>query len=211
MSKHEETLNQLRVENDMLKALLASHGISLPQQLVKFSAALPPLSEPSVLSPDEKIKLFRRLFKGRNDVYPVRWESKKTGKPGYSPVCANEWRQGVCQKPAIKCSECQHIRTGTALSRSIQTSRKPGKEYFFRLRPAKDFTGNWMASNLVKPFRIIPGNRLWEDIIWNCLALKANQLIPFSFKSGVALLLSWMNVKTRGGVLYSMLVLGPVV
>jgi len=108
MSKHEEALNQLRVENEMLKALLASHGVAVPQQAVNFPAAMPQLSEAGTLSPDEKIKLFRRLFNGRNDVYPVRWESKKTGKPGYSPVCANEWRQGVCQKPAIKCSECQH-------------------------------------------------------------------------------------------------------
>ncbi|WP_425514496.1 TOTE conflict system archaeo-eukaryotic primase domain-containing protein [Collimonas antrihumi] len=53
-------------------------------------------------SPDAKIKLFRRLYQGRNEVYPVRWESQKTGKTGYSPVCANEWRYGVCDKPRIK-------------------------------------------------------------------------------------------------------------
>ena len=50
--------------------------------------------------------LFRRLFRGRTDVYPVRWESKTTGKSGYAPACANEWRAGVCEKPRIKCGDC---------------------------------------------------------------------------------------------------------
>ena len=58
------------------------------------------------LSTLEKINLFRRLFRGRDDVYAVRWENKK-GKAGYSPVCANEWDRRVCRKPKIKCSECQ--------------------------------------------------------------------------------------------------------
>jgi hypothetical protein len=47
-----------------------------------------------------------RLFRGRTDVYPVRWESKTTGKSGYAPACANEWRAGVCEKPRIKCGDC---------------------------------------------------------------------------------------------------------
>jgi superfamily II DNA or RNA helicase len=60
-------------------------------------------------SPTEaKIGLFRSLFRGRDDVYPRRFESRKTGKSGYSPVCANEWVRGICEKPRIKCAECQH-------------------------------------------------------------------------------------------------------
>ena len=46
------------------------------------------------------------MFRGRTDVYPVRWESKTSGKSGYAPACANEWRAGVCEKPRIKCSDC---------------------------------------------------------------------------------------------------------
>ena len=52
--------------------------------------------------------LFRRRFRGRTDVYPVRWESKTTGKSGYAPACANEWRAGVCEKPRIKCGDCRN-------------------------------------------------------------------------------------------------------
>jgi len=56
----------------------------------------------------EKISLFRRLFKGREDVYPRRFESRRTGKTGYQPACGNEWMKGICEKPKIKCGECDN-------------------------------------------------------------------------------------------------------
>jgi len=61
-------------------------------------------------SPEEKIALFRSLFRGREDVYPRRFESRKTGKSGYAPACANEWVRGICEKPRIKCAESPHRR-----------------------------------------------------------------------------------------------------
>ena len=57
-----------------------------------------------------KIALFRSLFRGRDYVYPRRFESRKTGKSGYAPACANEWVRGICEKPRIKCAECSHRR-----------------------------------------------------------------------------------------------------
>ncbi len=54
----------------------------------------------------EKLALFGGLFRGRIDVYPRRWENSRTGKSGYSPHCANEWKRGVCNKPKVKCGEC---------------------------------------------------------------------------------------------------------
>src|SRR3982751_5371061 len=60
--------------------------------------------------PDKKIALFRSLFRGRDDVYPRRFESRKTGKSGYAPACANEWVRGICDKPRIKCAECPNRR-----------------------------------------------------------------------------------------------------
>jgi hypothetical protein len=56
----------------------------------------------------DKVALFRRLFAGRTDVFPLRWENTKTGKAGYAPACANEWIRGVCGKPQVKCGECPH-------------------------------------------------------------------------------------------------------
>ena len=61
-------------------------------------------------SPEAKVALFRSLFRGRADVYPRRFESRKTGKSGYAPACANEWVRGICEKPRIKCAECPNRR-----------------------------------------------------------------------------------------------------
>src|SRR5438105_7768304 len=60
--------------------------------------------------PDAKIKLFRSLFRGGEDVYPRRFENRKTGKSGYAPACGNEWVRGVCEKPRIKCVDCPNRR-----------------------------------------------------------------------------------------------------
>ena len=97
-----DELSVLRAENARLIALLESHGIDWHAP----SRPLPPPAEKSRLSAEEKVALFRRLFRGRTDVFPVRWESKTTGKSGYAPACANEWRAGVCEKPRIKCGDC---------------------------------------------------------------------------------------------------------
>lgn len=60
-------------------------------------------------SSQAKIALFRSLFRGRADVYRRRFESRKTGKFGYAPTCANEWC-GLCEKPRIKCADCPNRR-----------------------------------------------------------------------------------------------------
>lgn len=60
-------------------------------------------------SSDAKIALFRSLFGGRADVYPRRFKSRKTGRSGYAPACANEWVRGVCET-RVKCAECPHRR-----------------------------------------------------------------------------------------------------
>ncbi len=61
----------------------------------------------------QKIAVFRSLFRGREDVFPVRWENPRTGKSGYSPACENEWKHGVCRKiksagnnRTLTCGEC---------------------------------------------------------------------------------------------------------
>ncbi len=58
--------------------------------------------------PQEKVMLFRSLFKGRDDVYAKRWENKKKGTNGYSPFCLNEWASKLCKKPQGKCTACSN-------------------------------------------------------------------------------------------------------
>lgn len=102
-----DPLAELRAENARLVALLEANGIvwRLPPES-ESSTPNAVESEPSKLCTEDKIALFRRLFRGRTDAYPIRWESKVTGKAGYAPACANEWRAGVCEKPRIKCGDC---------------------------------------------------------------------------------------------------------
>ncbi len=88
---------------------------------------VPTIQAVSHFSPAEKIEIFMRLFRGRRDVYPRRFESRKTGKSGYQPVCANEWQRGICEKPKIKCSQCQN-RKWKALNYSVIEKHLRGED-----------------------------------------------------------------------------------
>ena len=101
-----DPLAVLQAENERLIALLEANGIEW--RPAREPATPPSKPESSRLSIEAKVALFRRRFQGRTDVYPVRWESKATGKSGYAPACANEWRAGVCEKPRIKCGDCRN-------------------------------------------------------------------------------------------------------
>lgn len=68
--------------------------------------APPAVGEPA--SASAKAKLFLSLFRGRDDVYPVRFEPKPPKKAGYAPDCANKFVRGLCELPKVKCSECGH-------------------------------------------------------------------------------------------------------
>jgi superfamily II DNA or RNA helicase len=99
-----DSLAALQAENVRLIALLEAHGIDWRRTSVPSLSVQEP--ELSRFSTQQKVALFCSLFRGRTDVYPVRWESKTTGKSGYAPACANEWRPGICEKPRIKCGDC---------------------------------------------------------------------------------------------------------
>ena len=84
------------------------------QQLLQRQDALNNLSkhdkpEANQLSTDQKVHLFKELFKGRTDIFANRWQNSK-GRSGYSVACYNEWVSGKCNKPKIKCSECAYQR-----------------------------------------------------------------------------------------------------
>jgi len=66
----------------------------------------PPTAHGS-LTPD-RLRLFRQLFRGREDVFARLWTNPKKQSTGYAPACANEWIRGVCEKPRVKCGECSN-------------------------------------------------------------------------------------------------------
>lgn len=105
LASEEAKLDQLHAETRKAMERIASlrsqiemhDGCTTPKQ--NDTDAKSSVISPS-LSKSEKIALFRSLFRGREDVFPKRWENAKTGKAGYSPVCGNEWKRGDCEKAA---------------------------------------------------------------------------------------------------------------
>ena len=97
------------MENARLKEILQANGIAydVVSTYAYDEKVYSDISFPEVhLGKEERIELFRSLFRGREDVFARRWYSKVTNKSGYQPVCVNEWRRGLCDKKAIKCAEC---------------------------------------------------------------------------------------------------------
>jgi superfamily II DNA or RNA helicase/very-short-patch-repair endonuclease len=89
--------------------------------------------------PNEKIALFRALFRGRTDVFPLRFESRRSGKSGYQPACANEWVHGLCDKPRVKCFDCPNRRflevTDEVLNWHLSGHDDHGKEFVTGVYP----------------------------------------------------------------------------
>ena len=99
-NKRDELLQQL---SSLRKGLVPQEGGKQGDLTQTSSTAVDFLSPP-----DKKIALFRSLFRGREDVFPLRFESLRTGRSGYQPACHNEWISGICKKPRGKCSDCEH-------------------------------------------------------------------------------------------------------
>ena len=151
-----QVLEKLKSVNSQID-VLSKIKEKLLSEFNSLSAEYPPnqktLSISNSLNKEEKIRLFKSLFRGRDDVYARLWVSKKTGKKGYSPVCQNEWAAELCKKPAIKCAECPN-RELVRLSEEVVINHLAGQhvigiypmlknEHCFFL--AADFDkGEWM-------------------------------------------------------------------
>ena len=105
--------------------------------------------------PESKIALFRSLFRGRDDVYPRRFENRKTGKSGYSPACGNEWVPGLCEKPRIKCAACPNQRflpvTDQVVRWHLSGHDDSGRDFVMGVYPLlRDETCFFLAADLDK-------------------------------------------------------------
>ena len=118
-------LDEITAERDVLlvenRRLRRDYSIS-PQKPGKVSlppASMEPGSLPVIRKPatdsqgvnnesplSEKVRLFRFLFCGREDVFAKQWWSQKSQRIGYSPVCNREWNRAWCGKPGMKCGDC---------------------------------------------------------------------------------------------------------
>ena len=112
-----ERLANLAAEREELETRLAEIGAKAP---IESDSGPSEMAVTDRSPPSDKIGLFRSLFCGRVDVYPKRWENVRTGKAGYAPVCANEWKPRLCGKPRVKCSECPNQAFLTVTDEAIE-------------------------------------------------------------------------------------------
>jgi hypothetical protein len=98
----EKRLAELDAEREGLLASLEQLQLryKAESKLPSPSQIFNPSSAATSFSNAEKVALFRSLFRGRDDIFPQRWENSKSGKAGYSPACR------ICEKPRVKCSDC---------------------------------------------------------------------------------------------------------
>ena len=149
----------LREENETLKLRLGmtsplrldppqdpENHLPLAFPLHELSGENPPLPIPVQPDPAEKIRLFMSLFKGREDVYAKRWQSRE-GRTGYAPVCRNEWKSGLCRKPAVKCFDCPH-QSYDALEGKVIEAHLRGNIVAGLYPLCRDETCNFLAIDL---------------------------------------------------------------
>ena len=70
---------RLRAENEALRAIVDGGKSRRAADTTQLHATEAPVRHDSPSA--DKVALFRSLFRGREDVYPVRWESK-AGRSG---------------------------------------------------------------------------------------------------------------------------------
>ena len=119
-----QKLERLSRENERLKSILSAHGISYEQNpspkdeevlTVRSNADNQGLlSKEQILQ--QRKNLFRSLFKGREDVFALRWTSSDGSQSGYMPACSNRWTS-LCGRKKYKCGNCpnrQFVALGDA-------------------------------------------------------------------------------------------------
>ena len=112
---------------------ISASSVPSPKNVLALSLEAPESVITKYSPPDVKIRLFRSLFRGREDVYARRWQSAASGKSGYQPVCGNEWDAELCDKRKYRCASCpnrkllpldeaaidRHLRGKDALCRDV--------------------------------------------------------------------------------------------
>lgn len=78
----ERTREQIRTRVEALRLELEIASTPLPARPASTEIDKVPRSA------TDKVELFRSLFRGRLDVFPARFVSKRTKKPGYAPMCS---------------------------------------------------------------------------------------------------------------------------
>lgn len=115
----QKQINDLQLENQILKNTLERSGISYTHEISRISEPenteeYDPDQGARIIHPgqitDEMANLFYARFWGRQDVYAKRSEKKSTGEAGYYTQCHNRW-ENICPKmrhEKMNCKDCPY-------------------------------------------------------------------------------------------------------
>ena len=119
ISQLQKQLNELQLENQILKNILDEAGLSYHKELSIFrqsdskedydSEQGKRIIHPQAITENMANKFFY-MFWGRQDVYAKRSVNKETGKAAYYPQCSNFWIS-VCHKKikdGVNCKDCKN-------------------------------------------------------------------------------------------------------
>lgn len=100
-----EILNLIKVKESEIKKL----QLEVDKLKKQFNEITTNSSE-DISSREDSVKIFMDYFKGRNDIYPyLSIDKNNPNIKYYIPACANEWKNGVCNKTmGKKCKTCQY-------------------------------------------------------------------------------------------------------
>ena len=130
ISQLQKKLNDLQLENQILKNILDKAGLSYHKELSKFrqsgsKEAFDPEQGKRIIHPqaitENMANQFFSMFWGRQDVYAKRSVNKETGKAAYYPQCNNFWTN-VCHKKikdGINCKDCKNRSYKTITKKDI--------------------------------------------------------------------------------------------
>lgn len=95
--------DRLREENARLRRQLLQHNIPVAARQVAAAVSLPEKdgrcdTKTVANQIKDRVALFRSLFRGREDVYAVRWEGS-AGRSGYMPKSDRDWKAYNASKP----------------------------------------------------------------------------------------------------------------
>ena len=98
----------IRIRHKLAELEQEKRALEAELSRLELEDSHPVVTRATTLSNREKLVIFRELFRGREEVFPTRWENMKSGRSGYAIACGNEWVRGICNKPRVKCGACEH-------------------------------------------------------------------------------------------------------
>ena len=139
ISQMQKRLNDLQLENQILKNILDKAGVVYHKELSALrqrgtKESYDPEQGKRIIHPqaitENMANQFFSMFWGRQDVYAKRSVNKETGKAAYYPQCDNFWTN-VCHKKikdGINCKDCQS-RSYKIITKKDILNHLQGKAY----------------------------------------------------------------------------------